>query len=140
MFINDIDRVVGGHLCKKCNQKLFNRSSAPFDRDYKTHLESCKGSDQQKHPKLDKLAQPFMPYLKSNKTIQKLFATGNTKLFLKDLEQGVTDILQPIKNYMCIDAETVEEQNNDDEQIHEQLQPLSIVIVQLCVGIVVVLK
>ncbi|KAA6397571.1 MAG: hypothetical protein EZS28_006901 [Streblomastix strix] len=107
MFIKDIDRVVGGFLCKKCNQKLFNRTSAHFGRDLKIHLESCKGPDQQKHPKLDKLAQPFMPYLKSNKTIQKLFATGQTKLLHKEQEQGVSDILQPTKNYMCIDAETI---------------------------------
>ncbi|KAA6371943.1 MAG: hypothetical protein EZS28_032529, partial [Streblomastix strix] len=99
---------------KKCNQKLFNRTSAHFGRDLKTHLESYKGPDQQKHPQLDKLAQPFMPYLKSNKTIQKLFATGQTKLFTKDQEQGVSDILQPTKNYMCIDAETVEAQDQED--------------------------
>ncbi|KAA6385821.1 MAG: hypothetical protein EZS28_018652, partial [Streblomastix strix] len=133
IFIKDIDRVVGGCLCRKCNQKLFNRTSAHFGKDLKTHLESCKGPDQQKHPKLDKLAQPFMPYLKSNKTIQKLFTIGQTKLFPKDQEQGVSDILQPTKNYMCIDAETVEEhqreaQAQDDEQIYAQLQPLSIVI------------
>ncbi|KAA6378792.1 MAG: hypothetical protein EZS28_025681, partial [Streblomastix strix] len=128
MFIKDIDRVVGGYLCKKCNQKLFNRSSAHFGRDLKTHIESCKGPDQQKHPKLDKLAQPFMPYLKQNKTIQKLFATGKTKLFPKDQEQGISDILQPTKNYMCIDAETVEDQAQDDESIYAQLLPLSIVI------------
>ncbi|KAA6373464.1 MAG: hypothetical protein EZS28_031009 [Streblomastix strix] len=128
MFIKDIDRVVGGYLCKKCNQKLFNRTSAHFGRDLKTHLESCKGPDQQKHPKLDKLAQPFMPYLNSNKTIQKLFATGQTKLFPKDQEQGVSDILQPTKNYMCIDAETVEEQDQENDQIYSQLKPLSIVI------------
>ncbi|KAA6360525.1 MAG: hypothetical protein EZS28_043948 [Streblomastix strix] len=104
MFIKDIDRVVGGYLCKKCNQKLFNRTSAHFGRDLKTHLESCKEPDQQKHPKLDKLSQPFMSYLKSNKTIQKLFAT-----------------------------ETVEEhqreaQDQSDESIYAQLLPLSIVI------------
>ncbi|KAA6393768.1 MAG: hypothetical protein EZS28_010705 [Streblomastix strix] len=128
IFIKDIDRVVGGYLCRKCNQKLFNRTSAHFSRDLKTHLVSCKGLDQQKHPKLDKLAQPFMPYLKSNKTIQKLFATGQTKLFPKDQEQGVSDILQPTKNYMCVDAETVKEWNQNDEQIYAQLQPLSIVI------------
>ncbi|KAA6399566.1 MAG: hypothetical protein EZS28_004911 [Streblomastix strix] len=128
MFIQDIDRVVGGYLCKKCNQKLFNRSRAHFDRDFKTHLELCKGPDQLKHPKLDILAQSFMPYLKSNKTIQKLFAIGKTKLIPKDQEQGVNDILQPTKNYMYIDSETVEEQNQDDEQIYAQLQSLSIVI------------
>ncbi|KAA6391590.1 MAG: hypothetical protein EZS28_012881, partial [Streblomastix strix] len=128
IFIKDIVRVVGGYLCQKCNQKLFNRSSAHFGRDYKTHLESRNGPDQLKHPKLDKLAQPFMPYLKSNKTIQKLFATGKTKLFPKNQEKGVNDILQPTKNYMFIDAETVEEQNQDDESIYAQLKPLSIVI------------
>ncbi|KAA6394504.1 MAG: hypothetical protein EZS28_009967 [Streblomastix strix] len=133
MFIKDIDRIVGGYLCKKCNQKLFNRTSDNFSRDLKKHIESCKDPDQQKHPKLDKLAQPFMPYLKSNKTIQKLFTTGQTKLFPKDQEQGVSDILQPTKNYMCIDAETVEElqreaQDQEDDQIYAQLQPLSIVI------------
>ncbi|KAA6362601.1 MAG: hypothetical protein EZS28_041872, partial [Streblomastix strix] len=128
MFIKDIDRVVGGYLCRKCNQKLFNRTSAHFGRDLKTHLESCKGPDQQKHSKLDKLAQPFMPHLKSDKTIQKLFATGKTKLFPKDQEQGVSDILQPTKNYMCVDAETVENQDQEDDQIYAQLQPLSIVI------------
>ncbi|KAA6399571.1 MAG: hypothetical protein EZS28_004906 [Streblomastix strix] len=83
MFIKDIDRVVGGYLCKKCNKKLFNRASAHFCRDLKTHLESCKGPDQMKHPKLDKLAQPLMPFLKSNKTIQKLFATGQKKAIPK---------------------------------------------------------
>ncbi|KAA6385696.1 MAG: hypothetical protein EZS28_018776, partial [Streblomastix strix] len=128
IFIKDIDRVVGEYLCKKCNQKLFNRTSAHFGRDLKTHLESYKGPDQMKHPKLDKLSQPFMPYLKSNKTIQKLFATCKTKLIPKDQEQGVSDILQPTKNYMCIDAETVEDQAQDDEQIYAQLQLLSIVI------------
>ncbi|KAA6379716.1 MAG: putative Retinol dehydrogenase 12 [Streblomastix strix] len=128
MFIKDFDRVVGEYFCKKCNQKLFNRTNDHFGRDLKTHLESCKGPDQQKHPKLDKLAQPFMPYLKSNKIIQKLFATGQTKLFPKDQEQGVSDIPQPTKNYMCIDAETVEDQAQDDDQIYAQLQPLSIVI------------
>ncbi|KAA6397570.1 MAG: hypothetical protein EZS28_006900 [Streblomastix strix] len=128
MFIKDIDRVVGGYLCKKCNQKLFNRTSAHFGRDLKTHIESCKGPDQMKHPNLDKLSQPFMPYLKQNKTIQKLFATGQTKLFPKDQEQGVSDILQPTKNYMCIDAETVEEQDQENDQIYAQLKPLSIVI------------
>ncbi|KAA6393174.1 MAG: hypothetical protein EZS28_011300 [Streblomastix strix] len=126
---------VGGYLCKKCNQRLINRTSDNFSRDLKKHLESYKGPDQQKHPKLDKLAQPFMPYLKQNKIIQKLFATGQTKLFLKDQEQGVSDILQPTKYYMCIDAETVEDQAQDDEanglaseSIHAQLLPLSIVI------------
>ncbi|KAA6403839.1 MAG: hypothetical protein EZS28_000632 [Streblomastix strix] len=128
MFIKDIDQVVSGYLCKKCNQKLFNHSSAHFGRDLKTHLESCKGPDQQKHPKLDKLAQPLMPYLKSDKTIQKLFATGKTKLFPKNQEKGVNDILQPTKNFMCIDAETVEDQDQDDQQIYAQLLPLSIVI------------
>ncbi|KAA6365108.1 MAG: hypothetical protein EZS28_039365, partial [Streblomastix strix] len=128
IFIKDIDRVVGGYLCKKCNQKLFNPSSAYFGRDYKTHQESCKGPDQQKHPNLDKLTQPFMPYLKSNKTIQKLFATGKTKLFPKDQEQGISDILQLTKNYMCIDAETVEDLAQEDESIYAQLLPLSIVI------------
>ncbi|KAA6397770.1 MAG: hypothetical protein EZS28_006707, partial [Streblomastix strix] len=133
MFIKDIDRVVGGYLCKKCNQKLFNRTSAHFGRDLKTHLESCKSPDQVKYSKLDKLAQPFMPYLKSNKTVQKLFATGQTKLFPKDQEQGVSDILQPTKNYMCIDAETVEDhqreaQDQSDESIFAQPKPLYIVI------------
>ncbi|KAA6374524.1 MAG: hypothetical protein EZS28_029950 [Streblomastix strix] len=128
MFIKDIDRVVDGYLCRKCNQKLFNRTSAHFGRDLKTHIECCKGPDQQKHPKLDKLAQPFMPYLESNKTIQKLFATGMIKLITKDQEQGVSDILHPTKNYICINAETVEDQAQDDEQIYAQLQPLSLVI------------
>ncbi|KAA6356326.1 MAG: hypothetical protein EZS28_048147, partial [Streblomastix strix] len=133
MFINNIDRVVGGYLCKKCNQRLFNRTSYNFSRDLKKHIELCKGPDQQKHPKLDKLAQPFMLYLKQNKTIQKLFATGQIKLFPKDQEQGVSDILQPAKYYMCLDDETVEEhqreaQNLEDDQIYAQLQPLSIVI------------
>ncbi|KAA6382854.1 MAG: hypothetical protein EZS28_021620 [Streblomastix strix] len=128
MFIKDIDRVVGGYLRKKCNQKLFNRTSNNFSRDQKKHNESCKGPDQQKNPKLDQLALQFMPYLKSNKTIQKLFAAGQTKQFPKDQEQGVSYILQPTKNYKCIEAETVEEQNQDYEQIYTQLKPLSIVI------------
>ncbi|KAA6383466.1 MAG: hypothetical protein EZS28_021008 [Streblomastix strix] len=128
MFIKDIYRVVGGYLCKKCNKKLFNRASAHFGRDFNTLLESCKGPGQQKHPKLDKLAQPFKPYIKSDKTIQKLFATGQTKIFPKDQEKGVSDILQPTKNDICIDVETVEDQAQDDESIYAQLQPLSIVI------------
>ncbi|KAA6370735.1 MAG: hypothetical protein EZS28_033738 [Streblomastix strix] len=57
-------------------------------------------------------------------------AVGKPKLFLKDNVQGVSDILQPTKNYMCIDAETVEEhqreaQTQDDKSIYVQLLPLS---------------
>ncbi|KAA6375255.1 MAG: hypothetical protein EZS28_029218 [Streblomastix strix] len=134
MFFKDIDRVVGGYLCKKCNQKLFNRASANFGRDYKTHLDSCKGPDQQKLPKLYKLAQPLMPHLKQNKPIQKLFATGQTNLFPKDKEQEVSDILQSTKNYICIDAETVEDHDQSDESVYAQLLPLSIVIANVGVS------
>ncbi|KAA6395984.1 MAG: hypothetical protein EZS28_008489 [Streblomastix strix] len=61
IFIKDIDRVVGGYLCQKCSQKLFNRTSDNFSRDLKKHIQLCKGPDQQKHPKLDKFSQPLMP-------------------------------------------------------------------------------
>ncbi|KAA6380315.1 MAG: hypothetical protein EZS28_024158 [Streblomastix strix] len=138
MFIKDIDRVVGGYLFKKCNQKLFNRASTHFGRDNKTLLEQCKGPDRMMYPNLDKLLQPFMLYLKYNQTIQKLFAIAKTKLFPKDnefayakpekMEKGVSDILRSTKNYMSIDTETVEEQDQNDELIQAQLLPLSIVI------------
>ncbi|KAA6399951.1 MAG: hypothetical protein EZS28_004523 [Streblomastix strix] len=99
-----------------------------YGRDNKPHHESCEGSDQQNHLKLDKLTQSFKSYLKSTKIIQILFDKGKTKLFPKDQQQGISNILQSTKNYMCIDAETVEDQNLEDEQIYAQLKLLSIVI------------
>jgi hypothetical protein len=43
--------------------------------------------------------------------VSKLFSSGKTKLFPSPLEQGVCDILKPTKNYMTMDAKTVEDRD-----------------------------
>jgi hypothetical protein len=49
-----------------------------------------------------------MPYLNSNKLVKKLLASGKIKLFPKQGESGISDIMIPTKNYLTFDAKTVE--------------------------------
>ncbi|KAA6393635.1 MAG: hypothetical protein EZS28_010836 [Streblomastix strix] len=114
MFIKDLDLVVGGKLCEKCNQNYSICIVRIIEEIFERHMFKCQGPISKKKVRLDYTPKAFVPHLQDNKYIQNMYALYRQ------------DELKPTTNFITYDFETIEEKTDKSNDVLAQLSLLSV--------------
>jgi hypothetical protein len=69
LFISDAEKLTNSTICPYCKSRWFNKRDKNFQVNYRRHIKRCQKNNGKnvKDIKLDKISQPYIPHILSNK-------------------------------------------------------------------------